>query len=234
MMIHCLLVDDEPIARKGLLEYIQQISYLNLVGECKNAAEAVSMLEKQPVDLIFLDIQMPRLTGIDLVKALPNPPLIVFITAYPQFALEGYNLDVLDYLLKPVPFPRFLKAVEKARQLLTGRTPPTAEAGYFFIKCNGKIEKITTSKVLYIEGMANYVVIHTHDKKYVTYLTIGGMEAQLPDGMFLRIHKSYIVALHAIISIKGDEVFTAQGALPMSKNLRAGVMEQIERKMYHL
>lgn len=233
MKIPCLLVDDEPIARQGLAEYIQQIPYLNLLAQCKDALEVLALPEMPEVALIFLDIQMPNLTGLELIKSLPNPPLIVFVTAYPQYAIEGYDLDVLDYLLKPVSFPRFLKAAEKARQALLHRhLHDTPAHDYFFIKCNGRIEKIITREVLFIEGMANYVVIYTQHKKFVTYLTMGGMEAQLPEQLFLRIHKSYIIAFHAILSIKEDQVFTARGSLPISKALRARVMKKLEQFMY--
>lgn len=190
-------------------------------------------MEKEKVDLLFLDIQMPHLTGLELIRAMTDPPLVIFVTAFPQFALEGFDLDVVDYLLKPVSFARFLKATEKARVILELRqTISGTPADYFFIKSNGKIERIITSKVLYIEGMANYVVIHTRQKKYVTYLTMSGIEEQLPADLFMRIHKSYIVAHHAIISIQGDEVITERNTLPISKNLRPGVMERIAKKMY--
>ena len=142
-MINCLVVDDEPIARKGIMEHIQQIDFLHAVAECKNAIEAASWLKKTPIDLIFLDIQMPKLTGIDFLRNLQNTPLVIFTTAYPEYAIEGFELDVLDYLLKPISFARFMKAVNKAQDfLLKSKTGSNNNEDYFFIKVNQKLEKI--------------------------------------------------------------------------------------------
>ncbi|MEO6833041.1 MAG: LytTR family DNA-binding domain-containing protein [Chitinophagaceae bacterium] len=232
-MINCLVVDDEPIARKGLLEYIREVDYLHPVGECKTAMECANFLQKGKIDLLFLDIQMPKLTGIEFLKALAQPPFVIFTSAYSEYALESFELDVLDYLLKPISFPRFLKATEKARNYL--QTPEKAlsvSGDIFFIKCNGKIEKIVVADVIYIEGMANYVVIHAKSKKYLTYLTFHGIEEQLPNDMFIRIHKSYLVALSAVQSIDGAILNIEGKALPISKNYRNEVMNKIELRMF--
>ena len=205
-MINCLVVDDEPIAREGMMEYVRQIDYLNLVAQCKSAAEAAGLLQKHKIDLIFLDIQMPKLTGIEFVKALAEPPLVIFTTAYSEYALEGFELDVVDYLLKPISFARFLKAVEKAQNYLHARNKEVSiTSDFFFVKCNGKIEKIMMAEVVYIEAMANYVIIYTKQKKYITYLTFSGIEEQLPAELFVRIHKSFLVAISAIQTIDGNE-----------------------------
>ena len=232
-LINCMVVDDEPIAREGLMEYIRQIDYLNPVAQCKSAAEAACLLQKNKTDLIFLDIQMPKLTGIEFVKALSDPPLIIFTTAFSEYALEGFELDVVDYLLKPISFPRFLKAVDKARNYLYARNKELSiTQDFFFIKCNGKIEKITMADVIYIEAMANYVIIHTRQKKYITYLTFSGIEEQLPDHLFVRIHKSFLVAISAIQTIDGGEVLiTGPTRLPLSKNYRNEVMTRIESRL---
>ena len=230
-MINCLVVDDEPIAREGLMEYIRQIDYLHAI-ECKSATEAAGLLQKHKTDLIFLDIQMPKLTGIDFVKALADPPLIIFTTAYSEYALEGFELDVVDYLLKPISFPRFLKSVEKAQSYLHARNKEVdITRDFFFIKCNGKIEKIIMAEVIFIEAMANYVIIHTRQKKYITYLTFSGIEEQLPEYLFVRIHKSFLVAISAIQTIDGTEVITASARLPLSKNYRNEVMGRIESRL---
>lgn len=232
-MINCLVVDDEPIAREGIYEYIRQVEYLHTVAQCKSAIEAASLLQKSRVDLIFLDIEMPKLTGIEFVKALAQPPMIIFTTAYSAYALEGFELDVVDYLLKPVSFPRFLKAVEKARNYLQAREKELSiTEDFFFIKCNGKIEKIVTSEVYYIEGMANYVVIHAKQKKYVTYITFRSIEEQLPANLFIRTHKSYLVALTAIQTIDGEELTTAIATLPISKNFKNEVMNKISPRLF--
>ena len=230
-MINCLVVDDEPIAREGIMEYIRQIDYLNPVAQCKSAAEAAGLLQKNKIDLIFLDIQMPKLTGIEFVKALADPPLVIFTTAYSEYALEGFELDVVDYLLKPISFARFLKSAEKAQNYLHARNKEVSITNdFFFIKCNGKIEKILMAEVVYIEAMANYVIIYTRQKKYITYLTLSGIEDQLPAHLFVRIHKSYLVAISAIQTIDGNEVITGLMRLPISKNYRNEVMSRIEPK----
>ena len=230
-MIDCLVVDDEPIAREGIMEYVRQIDYLNAVAQCKSAAEAVGLLQKNKIDLVFLDIQMPKLTGIEFVKALADPPLIIFTTAYSEYALEGFELDVVDYLLKPISFARFLKAAEKAQSYVNARNRELSiTPDFFFIKCNGKIEKIIMADVVYIEAMANYVIIYTRQKKYITYLTFSGIEEQLPAHLFVRIHKSYIVAISAIQTIDGNDVLTSSIRLPLSKYYRSDVMNRIESR----
>jgi len=231
-VINCLVVDDEPIAREGIMEYIRQIDYLHAVAQCKSAAEAAGLLQKNKIDLIFIDIQMPKLSGIEFVRALADPPLIIFTTAYSEYALEGFELDVVDYLLKPISFPRFLKSVEKAQSYLHARNKELSiTEDFFFIKCNGKIEKIIMADVMYIEAMANYVIIHSRQKKYITYLTFSGIEEQLPSHLFVRIHKSYLVAISAIQTIDGTEVITSSMRLPLSKNYRNDVMSRIESRL---
>ena len=230
-MINCLVVDDEPIAREGLMEYVRQIDYLNPVAQCKSAAEAAGLLQKNKIDLIFLDIQMPKLTGIEFIKALAEPPLVIFTTAYSEYALEGFELDVVDYLLKPISFARFLKSVEKAQNYLHARNKEVSiTSDFFFIKCNGKIEKIVMAEVIYIEAMSNYVIIYTRQKKYITYLTFSGIEEQLPAHLFVRIHKSYLVAISAIQTIDGNEVVTNLMRLPLSKSYHNEVMSRIESR----
>jgi len=232
IMINCLVVDDEPIAREGIMEYIRQIDYLNPVAQCKSAAEAAGLLQKTRIDLIFLDIQMPKLTGIEFIKALADPPLIIFTTAYSEYALEGFELDVVDYLLKPISFARFMKAAEKVQSYLNAKNKEVSITHeFFFIKCNGKIEKIQMADVIYIEAMANYVIIYTRQKKYITYLTFSGIEEQLPAQLFVRIHKSYLVAISAIQTIDGNEVITSSMRLPISKNYRNDVMARIESRL---
>lgn len=229
--INCLVVDDEPIAREGIMEYISQIGYLHAIAQCKSAAEAAGLLRKNKIDLIFIDIQMPKLSGIEFIKALADPPLIIFTTAYSEYALEGFELDMVDYLLKPISFSRFLKSVEKAQSYLKAKNKEVSIThDFFFIKCNGKIEKITMADVIYIEAMANYVIIHTKQKKYITYLTFSGIEEQLPSHLFVRIHKSFLVAVSAIQTIDGNEVITSSLRLPMSKNHRNDVMSKIESR----
>lgn len=233
-MINCLVVDDEPIARTGLLEHIKQIDFLHAVAECKSAMEAASWLQLKRIDLIFLDIQMPKLTGIDFIKNLTDPPLIVFTTAYPEYAIEGFELDVLDYLLKPISFARFFKAAVKAQDYLNLKikeSHPVAD-DYFFIKCNQKLEKIKLADVQYIEGMSNYVTVHTKQKNYITYLTFKGVEEQLPHHLFIRTHKSFLVSVNAIQTIDGNELRLESCTLPISKSYKEEVMNRIGNRLF--
>lgn len=232
--IKCLIIDDEPVARQGLIEHVHQIEFLYLVAECKNAIEAAEWLQKEKIDLIFLDIQMPKISGIDFLKNLKNPPLTVFSTAYPEYAIEGFALDVIDYLIKPVSFSRFLKSAMKAKEYLyntSGNNADYRHNDFFFVKCSNKIDKIMINEVLYVESMANYVVIYTKNKKYVTYLTFKGIEDQLPADMFVKIHRSYLVALSAIDSIEGNELTIGNIKLVISKNFRNDVMARISQFM---
>ena len=231
--INCLVVDDEPSAREGIMEYIGQIDYLNLVADCKSAAEAAGLLQKNKIDLVFMDIQMPKLNGIEFVKAIAEPPLIIFTTAYSEFALEGFELDVVDYLLKPISFARFLKSAEKAHSYMHAKEKDMSiTEDFFYIKCNGKIEKIVMADVIYIEAMANYVIIHTRKKKYITYLTFSGIGSQLPAHLFVKIHKSFLVAISAIQTIDGNEIISGDMRLPLSKNFKDEVMHRIDAKLF--
>ncbi|MBS1746839.1 MAG: response regulator transcription factor [Bacteroidetes bacterium] len=232
-MINCLIVDDEPIARAGMKEHIKQVEFLNCVAECRSALEAKQWMQSKQIDLIFLDIQMPKLTGIDFVKNIQNPPLIVFTTAYPDYAVEGFELDILDYLLKPISFARFYKASVKAYDYLNLKNKYTlsGQEDYFFIKCNQKIEKIKVSDVLYIEGLSNYIQVHTLKRKYITYLTFKGVEEQLPPHLFIRIHKSFLVSINAIKTIDGNEVILENISLPISRSYKDEVLARISDKM---
>ncbi len=233
-MINCLIVDDEPIARNGLLEHIKQIDFLFPVAECRSALEASAWLQKNKIDLIFLDIQMPKLNGIDFIKTQPSLPAVIFTTAYPEYAIEGYELDVLDYLLKPISFNRFLKSALKAQEYLNVKIKHEVSFtnDFFFIKSNQKIEKIMMDDVLYVEGMSNYIVVHTIQKKYIAYLTFKGIEQQLPQHLFIRTHKSYLVSIHAIQSIDTNEIRLENTTLPLSKNYRDEVMTKINDKLF--
>lgn len=229
MKLNCLIVDDEPVARKGLAEYVGEVEFLNLVGQCENALKANAVLNESTVDLIFLDIQMPKLTGIEFLKTLKNPPLVIFTTAYAEYAIEGYTLDVVDYLLKPISFDRFLKSVQKALEIHTFKhqPPQTKSADYFFVKSDSKFEKVRYDDVTYIEALQNYVIIHTGAKKLITYLTMTGLESQLPKDQFLKVHKSYIVSVPQIKAIDGNELLIGEARIPISRNLKDEVVNQI-------
>jgi DNA-binding LytR/AlgR family response regulator len=236
-MLSCVIIDDEPLARKGLVEYIQDVDFLRLEGEFDNPLKAADLLMQQKIDLLFLDIQMPKMTGLDFLRNLSNPPFVIFITAYPQYAVNGFELNAVDYLLKPFSFERFWKAVLKVKSLsepakaqTTSKEKPTAE--YIFIKSDNKLIKVYYEDILFVEALQNYVAVHTRDKKYITYLTIKGVEDNLPADRFLKIHKSYIVSLARIDSIEGNEVRIGAHSIPISRTSKEEVMEKILQNRY--
>ena len=230
MSINCLVIDDEPLARKGLKEYIADIDFLNCIGEYDNALKAAEQISRGEVQLLFLDIQMPKITGLEFFKTLQNPPPVIFTTAYPQYALEGFEVNALDYLVKPISFERFFKAVLKAKEFYEVRETNHQEANdidYFFIKVDNKLEKIMFADVLFAEASQNYVLIHTPLKKYMTYLTFKSVEEYLPAKMFLKVHKSYIVATSRIDTIEGNDIRIGQQHIPISRNLKDDVMARL-------
>ncbi len=231
-MLTCIIIDDEPLARKGLKEYIHDVDFLQLSGEFENPLKATDTLMQKQIDLIFLDIQMPKITGLEFIKTLSHPPLIIFTTAYPQYAVEGFELDAIDYLLKPFSFDRFLKAAIKARNQLEGNKQIISQshqsiADHFFIKSDNKLIKIKYDDMLFAEALQNYVAIYTKDKKHITYLTFKSIEENLPQDQFLKIHKSFIVSISKIESIEGNEITVASHKLPVSRASKDEVMGKI-------
>jgi len=239
MQINCIIIDDEPLARKGLKEYINDVDFFNLVGEYDNAVAAAEQISRGEVQLLFLDIQMPKITGLDFFKSLQHAPPVIFTTAYPQFALEGFELNALDYLVKPISFERFLKASLRAKEFYEVRTVNAAEVkhqsarpDYFFIKADNKLVKIFYNEILFAEALQNYVVIHTGDKKYITYLTFKSVEEYLPSDRFIKTHKSYIIAAEKIDSIEANDIKIGQHHIPVSRNLKDEVMEKLLKGKY--
>jgi two-component system, LytTR family, response regulator len=226
--ISCIITDDEPFARKGLQGYVEKIGFLDLKATCEDALQLTNQLQKQPVDLLFLDIQMPHITGIEFIKALSNPPKVIFTTAFEQYALQGFELDVIDYLLKPISYERFLKAAWKARDFFALREDKGgASVPYIFLKSNGKLEKINFDEILFIEGMENYVSVYLENKKIITHITIKALLEKLPAGQFIQTHKSYIVAINKVDSIEGNTLHIQKHQVPLSKNQRDVVLGQI-------
>jgi len=222
-MIRCLAVDDEPLALELLVDNISKVPFLHLVAACDNAMEAMKVMQEESIDLIFLDIQMPGLTGLQFIQSMPVQPMIILITAYEKYALEGFNLDVIDYLVKPVSLERFVKACNKAKQLFELRTQQksvglTVMPGYFFVNVDYSLVKITISDIIYIEGLKDYVKIHlkSSQRPVVTRITMKTIEEQLPSSGFIRIHKSYIVSVAFITSIRKSSVFIDMLELPVS------------------
>ena len=244
-MLNTIIVDDEPLARDILETYIEQIPELNLVAKCSNALEANNELQSNKIDLMFLDIQMPQITGTDFLKSLNNPPMVVFTTAYPNYAIEGFELDALDYLLKPISLDRFMKAVNRAlemQQLLAGGTTETAEivdspAGekedFIFVKSDKKLIKIHYSDIIYIEGLKDYVIIRCKDSRVITLQTMKSLEAKMPSNIFKRIHRSYIANLNEINAVVGNMIeVTEKGQtknLPIGKNYKDELLEIVNK-----
>ena len=234
-MINCVAIDDEPLARDCIINYAREIDFLQLVGTGNNPMELIQLLDEKQVDLIFLDIQMPKMNGIDFLKMAQNPPMVILTTAYPSYALEGYQLDVLDYLLKPITFNRFFKAVAKAKnhhQLLQSSINSTSTNSnhipdYCFVKCENKYEKIYFDEILYIQAMQNYVVIYTTKKKYVTLMSLKSVEENLENATFLRVHKSYIISIPKVSTIEQNEVWINEERIPISRNYKESVLKRI-------
>ncbi len=235
MSISCIIIDDEPIARKGLKEYIADAGFLQLTGEYDSPLKATDIITSGAVQLLFLDIQMPRITGLDFFKTLQHPPPVIFTTAYPQYALEGFEVNALDYLVKPFSFDRFLKAALKAKEFYEVRETNLAEAktsDYFFIKADNRLVKIQFDEILFVEARQNYVTIHTPSKKYMTYLTFKAVEDYLPADKFLKVHKSYIVAASKIDSIEGNDIRIGQQHIPVSRTQKDEVMGKLLKNRF--
>ena len=230
MKLNCLIIDDEPLARKGLKEYVGDVDFLNLAGEYESPLKAVEKLNEETIHLLFLDIQMPKINGIDFFKTLQHAPPVIFTTAYPQYALDGFDVNALDYLVKPISFDRFLKAVMKAKEFYEVRQQNSSNetAGeYFFIKADNRLVKIAFADILYTEALQNYVTIHTVEKKYITYLTFKSIEEYLPVDKFIKTHKTYIVAAAKVDSIEGNDIRIGNTHIPISRNEKDAVMEKL-------
>lgn len=232
--LRALIIEDEPLAMEGLKSYIQEVDFVTVCETCDSALDAYSAIETHEPDLIFLDIQMPKLTGIDFLKTLKKPPMVIFTTAYHNYALQGFELDVVDYLVKPYPFDRFLKAVNKARELqqLQGRMlmERAEKEDHFYVKTDHRYERINFQDILYIEGMENYVSIHTSKGRIITMMTMKSVEETLIDADFIRIHKTYIVAIDKIEAIDGNQVVIAGKKIPISRQRKNEVLTKILKK----
>lgn len=227
-MINCIAVDDEKLVLDLLVDNIQKVPFLKLVARCKNAMEAAEILHKEKVDLIFLDIQMPGLNGLQFVQSLQRPPMIIFVTAYKEHALEGFNLDAIDYLLKPVSFERFLKACNKAYELFNLQQKPLPkedQPGYFFVYVEYNQVKVTIAEILYIEGMKDYakIFITSSSRPIITKMSLKSLEERLSGYRFVRIHKSYIISADKVTAVKRDLICIGNAELPLSETYRPNV-----------
>ena len=231
MKLKCIIIDDEPIARKVLQEFIEEIDYLELTGQAGNPLKAMSLLNNNDIDIIFLDINMPKINGIDFLKNSKLDAHIIMTTAYAEYAVEAYGLDVLDYLVKPISFDRFLKACNKAKEVSELKWFPSAQPqkvnDHFFIKCDNQIEKVFYQDLLYAEAMLNYVMLYTSSREMMVYITIKSLEEQLPASIFIKVHKSFIVNINKIKSIEGNILDIGNEKITISQSLREKVINEI-------
>lgn len=234
MLLKVIIVDDEPVARKVLQEYIGDIDYLELAGTAENPLKADALMSERPVDLIFLDIDMPKLNGIEYLRAGTageRRPLVIITTAYAEYALDGFELDVVDYLLKPIPFERFVKACQRARLKYKERFPETpgeaANDDHFFVRCDDGLEKVAYDELICIEAMVNYIILHTASRKLIVYLTLKSMLAQLPSHRFIQVHKSFAVNKDSITGIRGNTIRLGSMSIPISQHFHEAAMREI-------
>lgn len=229
MKIKCLLVDDEPIAIDILASYIKNLEELEIAGTCNNALEAYNFLQKEKVDLMILDIKMPQLSGLDFLKSLDRKPLVILVTAYSEHALEGYEYDVVDYIVKPVSFQRFLKAISKVFNRLQLKdhnvqaNPQDRNASFIYIKTDKKMIRVMLNDILYFEGSGNYVRVVTEQKEIITYQTLNLLEKQLAKDGFVRIHKSYIVSINKVDAFTHEDVEIRKKEIPIGNSYKQSV-----------
>ena len=235
MKLKCLAIDDEPLALRQMLSYIKQTPFLELVKGCSNAFEAMEILDAEAVDLLFVDINMPGLSGMDMVKSLSNPPKIIFTTAYSEFAVEGFRVDAIDYLLKPIAYEHFLKAVNKAKNSISQQEPSPEKVetkdDFLFIKSEYKIVRLRIADIKYIEGMREYVRFHViNEKPVMSLLSMKVVEEKLPADQFMRVHRSYIVNLGQISVVERNRiVFDGKTFIPISEQYKEKFQEFLDR-----
>jgi DNA-binding LytR/AlgR family response regulator len=234
-MIRCLIVDDEQGAIDILRQFVEKTPFLQLVGSTTNPVEALRLVATQPIDLVFLDIHMPQLSGLDAMPLLTGKCQVILTTAYSEFALKGFELEALDYLLKPIAFERFLKAAQKALKVQTPPTQPLAlpPDNYIFVKLEskGRMRKVAFDEIVYVEGLKNYVSIYTEQERIITLLNIKDLQERLPPAQFMRVHKSYIVSLTKIKALDGNQILFQDGkaSAPLGDTYRRGFFEALQR-----
>ncbi|MEZ5041557.1 MAG: LytTR family DNA-binding domain-containing protein [Saprospiraceae bacterium] len=236
MKWNCLIVDDEPLALDLLEHYIKRITHFGFVNRCEDAISAFNILKgKNKIDLLFLDIEMPQVSGLELLKSLDSLPKVILTTAHRQYAIEGFELDVLDYLVKPIGFPRFMKAVNKFfsqsrhADLQSGSSPIAAEKPSLFIKVDKRMVKVYLQDILFIESLKDYIRLHTETGNYVVYQSLTAFSDQLPRSSFLRIHRSFTIAIEKIAALEGNYVEINGQSIPISRNKKGEVMQLLQR-----
>lgn len=233
MRINCLIIDDETLARQVVKTYLSNFPEFNIVAECKNPLEAYNIINEKDIDLIFLDINMPKLSGLDFIKSLPNPPLVIITTAYREYALEGFELNVIDYLNKPFSLQRFIKGINRIKEILNSRNTykpsiDTCSNDFIFIKSDKKTYRLSFSEILYIEALGDYIKITTINNTIITYMSLKKMEQILPNKIFPRIHKSFIIALNRITCIEGNCIFINNKSFSIGSSYKKNLQDIIK------
>lgn len=232
--IKCIVVDDEPMAREIMATHIEKVPSLSLVNTCKNVVEALEVIRKEAIELIFLDINMPEISGLSLAKTIDSKVKVIFTTAYREYAIDGFDLQAVDYLLKPIAFDRFLKAVHKyfnsiqERKFVINQEPTNAKNDHFFVRSDRKMVKINFDAILYIESLSDYIKIHLPETTVVTRDTISNIETKLPANAFMRVHRSFIVAIQQISSYTNEFVEVAGKAISISRSYKEEVLKKLE------
>jgi DNA-binding LytR/AlgR family response regulator len=225
-MISCIIIDDEPLSRDVLRKYMSELTELSLIAECRDAFEATAVLSREQVDLLFLDINMPGLSGISFARSLTVSPLIIFTTAYPEFAVEGFEVNALDYLVKPFSFERFLTAVNRAQLRLQKQIPRSESSRKIVLKADKKLYALEFSDLLFIEGQGDYIKVHMKDKTLMVHHTLKNILESLPTNEFMRVHKSFVVNLHKISFIEGNQVRINEHTIPVSPPNREELLQR--------
>jgi DNA-binding LytR/AlgR family response regulator len=236
-IFNCVVVDDEPLAREVIIRFMERVPSLKLAAECANAIQAMTVVQQNEIDLLFVDIQMPELLGTEFIKILKNPPMVIITTAYPEYALEGYELDVVDYLLKPIQFERFLKAINKVFQqrgmtastVISTHKDEVKQGSYLYFRTDRKMVKVMIDDIIYIEGMKNYIKIITEKGVIITKNSMAAAEAMLPNEAFIRVHRSYIVLKSKIRSFNNETIEVGETELPIGKLFKNEVMKFLQR-----
>jgi DNA-binding LytR/AlgR family response regulator len=213
--MNCIIVDDDDASRKVLSHLIKQTDFLNEVAACPNPVEAMKVLQKQEIDLVFLDIEMPEMTGMDMLKTLENRPGVILTTSHKEYALDAFNLNVIDYLVKPVELPRFIKAVNKAKDLISVKDQVSANREYFFIKKDSVLTKVPVKDILWIEALGDYITVHTKEQRFILHATLKSIENKLPADKFIRVHRSYIVQMDNVKLVEDTTIYINDVSIPV-------------------
>ncbi|MFY7670618.1 LytR/AlgR family response regulator transcription factor [Tenacibaculum sp. MEBiC06402] len=222
MKINCIIIDDEPTSQDVLKKFVSDISWLEIKGVCNNAIEAIEIIEKEKIDLLFLDINMPKISGLDFYKSLNNPPLVIFTTAYSEYAVDGFNLNAVDYLLKPFSFERFYQSVQKARSIIN------KNSNQIVLKSDKKLFLIQYDDILYIESLGDYIKVNTQNQSLVVYKTMNTIIDLLPDNKFMRVHKSFIINLEKMNYIEGNQVVIEDYKISIGQKYKTTFLDRIK------